>query len=245
MQRHTAYAEEALRIVAPAVDARVLDVGAGSGALACAAARRVARVTAVDFSPAMLEQLRAYAAGQGLGNVETAVMDAQSLALPDGSFDAAFSLFAFMFVPDRARAFGELRRVLRDGGRVLVATWGPIERRPLLKVGFDAMAEVLPQLPAPQKGDLQRPDECVTEMTAAGFRDVQCVPFTASIHVASPADYLRMLVNTGAPLVALRKRLGEEAWPGVWQGLLDAVGRRIPDGGAELSAEAMLTSGTR
>jgi SAM-dependent methyltransferase len=214
----------------------VLDVGAGTGTLACAAAGRVAHVTAVDFSPGMLEQLRERAAREGLTNVDTMVMDAQSLAFPDASFDAAFSLFAFMFVPDRARAFRELHRVLRPGGRVLVATWGPIERRPLMKIGFDAL---------PQKGDLQQPDECVREMAAAGFSDVRCEPFEGSVRIASPAEYLRMLADTGAPLAMLRKRLGEEAWATVSQRLLEAVGRRIPAQGADLAAQAMLTRGTR
>jgi len=243
--RHTAYAEEALRIASPASSARVLDVGTGAGALAFAAAPRVARVDAVDFSPGMIEQVRARCAREHVANVHAAVMDAQSLGFADASFDAAFSLFTFMFVPDRARAFRELHRVLSPGGRVVVATWAPIDRRPMMKLGFDAMAEALPELPQPQKGDLQQPDECIAELSAAGFGAVGVSTFSASIRADSSEHYLSIMERTGAPFAMLKKRLGEEGWAAATRRLLEAVRRRIPAGGVDLAAEAMLTSGTR
>jgi ubiquinone/menaquinone biosynthesis C-methylase UbiE len=61
-------------------------------------------------------------------------------------------MFGFMSFPDRARAFREIYRVLRPGGRALVATWGPIDRLPPMKVGFDSLSEALPQLPRMPKG---------------------------------------------------------------------------------------------
>jgi ubiquinone/menaquinone biosynthesis C-methylase UbiE len=245
MLRHGEYAEEALAIAQPAANARVLDVGTGPGVLAFAAARRVAHVTAIDFSPGMIEQLRSAAARDGVTNIEARVMDAQSLAFADGAFDAAFSLFAFMFFPDRARAFRELHRVLRPGGRAVIATWGPIERRPLMKIGMDALAEAMPELPPMQKGDLQNVDDCVRELSAAGFRECSARPFSASVHVDTPEHYLQIMVETGAPLALLRKRLGEQAWTGLMARMLAAVRRSIPAAGMDVSAEAMLMSGTR
>jgi ubiquinone/menaquinone biosynthesis C-methylase UbiE len=239
------FADQALRMLSIGKDTRVLDVGTGPGTLALLAARRGALVTAVDFSPAMIEQLRARAAHEAQTGIHAAVMDAQSLELPDGGFDAACSLFAFMFIPDRARAFRELLRVLRPDGRALVATWGPIERRPLMKIGFDALAEVMPELPRPTKGDLQQPEECIAEMSAAGFRDVDCHAFTAMHHADSPDHYLQILVRTGAPFPPLRKRLGEEAWRELMRKMRAAIAQRMPEHGMELAAEAMLTTGTR
>ena len=197
------------------------------------------------LSPPMIEQIRECCARERIANVHAAVMDAQALAFPDATFDAAYSLFAFMFFPDRARAFGEMRRVLKPGGRAMVATWAPIEQRPLMKVGFDALAEALPQLPPPQKGDLQTPEDCIAETSAAGFRDVRVQAFSASLHVASPEHYVAMMGRTGAPFAALRKRLGEEAWTAAEQRLLEGVRRRIPATGADLPAEALLTSAVK
>jgi ubiquinone/menaquinone biosynthesis C-methylase UbiE len=243
MTRQAAYAEQAMALAGLAASDRVLDVGAGPGVLALLAARRVARVSAVDFSPGMIEQLIALAAREGLTNIDTAVMDAQALQFAHASFDAVFSLFVFMFVPDRARAFLELRRVLRPGGRALVATWAPIARRPLMQIGFDALAEVVPELPAPQKGELQTSEECAREMAAAGFRDVVVEAFTASVRIESAEQYLDMMERAGAPFALLRKRLGEPAWVDVHRRLVDAVRERLPDVPVELGAEALLTRG--
>lgn len=241
----TSYAEEALRVAAVRKSDRVLDVGAGPGTLALLAAPRVTHVTAVDFSPGMIEQLRARAAREAVDNVDAQTMDAQSLAFGNGSFDVVFSLFAFMFIPDRARAFRELRRVLGRGGRVVIATWGPIERRPLMKLGFDALAEVMPELPAPTKGDLQQTEACVREMSAAGFLDVDARAFTASVHFDSPDAYAAMMLRTSPTFAAVQRRLREPAWTVLVERLRDAIRRRIPDTGIDLPAEAMLTSGTR
>jgi hypothetical protein len=60
-----------------------------------------------------------------------------------------------------------------------------------------------------------------------------------------PEASLRVMERAGAPFVALKKKLGAEGWAQAEARLLDAVRRRIPEGGADLGAEAILTVGTR
>jgi len=223
----------------------VLDVAAGPGTLALVVAPSVARVVATDFSPGMLQELEARAARESVRNVETAVMDAQELKLEDASFDAAFCMFGFMFFPDRPKAFRELLRVLKPGGRGVVATWAPIDRRPLMKVAMDAFAEAMPQMPPMAKGDLQTVEECRAEMSAAGFREVEVHPFTASFRIDSAASYLEATTRAAAPLVMLRKKLGEQVWAEMERRVLAIVERKIPSGGTSLSAEALITVGVR
>ena len=106
----------------------VLDVACGTGVLARAAAARVApggRVTGVDPSDGM----RAVAAQRAPGLAwEKGV--AESLPFPAGSFDAVLSQFGLMFFADRARGLSEMWRVLRPGGRLVVAVWGALEATP-------------------------------------------------------------------------------------------------------------------
>ena len=237
------FADEALRLASVAPTERVLDVACGPGTLTFRAAPLVRQVVAVDFSPGMVAEVSARAQRDGLTNVEAKVMDAQALAFPDGAFDTAFSMFSFMFFPDRARAFRELLRVLRPGGIAVVGTWGPIDRRPMMKLGFDAVAEVLPDLPRPAKGDLQDPAECVREMSEAGFEGVVSAPYTASVHF-TPDEYMKTVVLAG-PIAMLRKKIGDAAFQAATKGLSAAVRKRMPDEGATLAAEAILTRGTR
>ncbi|ACL65026.1 Methyltransferase type 11 [Anaeromyxobacter dehalogenans 2CP-1] len=103
---------------------RVLDVACGNGNAALAAARRFARVTGVDYVPALLERASARAAADGLA-VELRGGDAEALPFDDGAFDVVLSTFGVMFTPDQARAAGELLRVCRPGGRIALASWTP------------------------------------------------------------------------------------------------------------------------
>jgi SAM-dependent methyltransferase len=102
----------------------VLDVAAGNGNATLAAARRFARVTSTDYVPALLEKGRQRADAEGLA-VDFQEADCENLPFADGSFDVALSTFGVMFAPDHQRTASELLRVVRDGGRIGLASWTP------------------------------------------------------------------------------------------------------------------------
>src|SRR6266511_753738 len=78
------------------------------------------RLTGVDFSPAMLEQARDRA--QGLGRAaELREGDAHELGFPDGAFDTVVCTFSLCAIADDRQAVAEMWRVLRPGGRLLLA----------------------------------------------------------------------------------------------------------------------------
>ncbi len=107
-----------------AAGSRVLDVAAGNGNAALAAARRGGQVTAVDYVPSLLERIRARADADGLV-VETRTGDAEALELADASFDVVLSTLGVMFAPNQEQAAAELIRVSRPGGRIGLANWTP------------------------------------------------------------------------------------------------------------------------
>ena len=91
---------------------RVLDVAAGNGNAALAAARRGAEVIATDYVEHLLDraQLRADADGVKL---TTQLADAEDLPFDDASFDVVLSTLGVMFTPNPERAAAELVRVVR------------------------------------------------------------------------------------------------------------------------------------
>jgi ubiquinone/menaquinone biosynthesis C-methylase UbiE len=103
---------------------RVLDVACGNGNAAIAAARRFARVTGVDYVPALLSRAGALATASGLP-LDLREGDAEALPFPDDTFDVVLSTFGVMFAPDQERAARELMRVCRHGGRIGLASWTP------------------------------------------------------------------------------------------------------------------------
>jgi ubiquinone/menaquinone biosynthesis C-methylase UbiE len=103
---------------------KVLDVAAGNGNVALAAARRGCEVTATDYVPALLERARERAAAERL-DMEFREADAEALPFQESSFDAVVSTFGVMFTPDQDRAAAEMLRVCRRGGRIGLANWTP------------------------------------------------------------------------------------------------------------------------
>jgi SAM-dependent methyltransferase len=118
---------ELLTLAAPAPGEAVLDVACGAGVVAVAAARAVGptgRVLGVDLADAMVQASRQRAQDLCLGHAAFERMDAEQLTLPDASFDLALCALGLMYVPDSEAALRELHRVLRPGGRAVLAVWG-------------------------------------------------------------------------------------------------------------------------
>jgi SAM-dependent methyltransferase len=110
-----------LELIPRGAGGRWLELACGTGTIARALAGRVDEVLGVDLTAAMLEVGRAEAAQSGLANVRFELGDATALALADGSFDGAVTRFSLHHIPVPGRLIGELARVVRPGGWVLIA----------------------------------------------------------------------------------------------------------------------------
>src|SRR5260370_1565406 len=166
------------------VDARpgktILELAAGTGETGFLVAERLGaegRLVCTDFSKTMAQAAERGAAQRGLPNVECRVMDAQAIDLSDSSVDGVLSRFGFMLVADPLRALKESHRVLRSGGRLAYAVWGPIDRNPAITL----VARALLQLGHTPGGDpfgsggmfsLSEPERNVQLATDAGFADI-------------------------------------------------------------------------
>ncbi len=98
---------------------RVLEVGVGTGINAPLYPRDCA-VTGIDLSTSMLEKARDRVARKGLRNIRLLEMDAANLKFADDSFDIVYAPYLISVVPDPVAVVGEMRRVCRHGGRIVL-----------------------------------------------------------------------------------------------------------------------------
>lgn len=103
-------------------DMQVLEFGCGTGGTALIHAPHVARITAIDFSDAMIAIARDKAKAAGASNVAFEVGAIEELDAPDGSFDAVLGLSVLHLVTDPAATIARVRQLLRPGGVFVSST---------------------------------------------------------------------------------------------------------------------------
>ncbi|MGP0068079.1 MAG: arsenite methyltransferase [Isosphaeraceae bacterium] len=145
-----------------------LDLGSGAGFDCFLAAGKVGstgRVIGVDMTDAMLEKARDNAARTGLGNVEFRKGEIESLPVEDESVDVVISNCVLNLVPDKDRAFREIHRVLRPGGRLAVSdmAW-ETEPEASLRQSMEALVGCI--------GGALVLDDYVSRLRSAGFKSV-------------------------------------------------------------------------
>jgi ubiquinone/menaquinone biosynthesis C-methylase UbiE len=198
--------------LAPQPGDTVLELAAGAGDVGFAAAAHLGdagRLLTTDVSPAMLDVARRRAAELGLDNVDFRVMDAEQIELEDGSVDGILCRFAYMLMPDPQTALVEARRVLRLGGRLALAVWGPPERNPFFSLIGMALVR-RGHLPPPDPSQpgiftLADPDRLGVLFEGAGFAETRLADVSVTFRLEGIDEYLAVIADTAGPLgLALR-----------------------------------------
>jgi SAM-dependent methyltransferase len=143
-------AEAVVEAAAIASNEVVIDVASGTGNAALAAARRGARVVAIDGAPRLLVIAEQRARAE---SVDLDLREGDLLALPVGDdlADVVLSVFGIVFAADPTAALREVRRVVRPSGRVFVSAWvpeGPIDA--MFRAVGGIVARVTDSRPAPR-----------------------------------------------------------------------------------------------
>lgn len=194
---------------------RLLDVGAGSGAVALAAARAGADVIANDLALGMLERLAARAGQEGLANVRTLACDAVALDLPDHDVEVAVSLNGVSVVPDLEAGLREMVRVTRPGGRVAVAAFGPMAQVEFIAFPLAALASVVPGFAPPSSGPLPpfrlaEPAAFADRLRGVGLDGVAVTDLDWQVEVSSGEDLFRMFLSSNPIARSLVAGLGQD-----------------------------------
>jgi SAM-dependent methyltransferase len=223
------YARAALRLAAVPQGGTLADVGCGPGTLTCVARDEGYAVRAVDFSPDMVARCRARLGDAAGPKVEVEVGDGQALPFADASVDAAFSLFALFFFPDRTLGLRELRRVVRPGGVVVVSSWHPMDAVPQFASLFDSLRELRPDLPPGAPGALGDEATIRAEFAEAGLPEVQVQTVVHALEADDAGAFSDGMTRTLAPLVLTRHSL-RDAWSPFCEALREKTVERLGPG---------------
>ncbi len=153
-----------VRLAEPKDDYHLLDVACGAGFLAAEFARVVSSVTGVDLSEAMLAEARNNAHQLGFGNISFELADVEALPYADETFDIVSCKLALHYFPNPSRAIGEMVRVARKGGRVVLVDRVSSENR-----HTQAYHNVIEKLRTPAKVKVYSPSEIVVLMEQQGL----------------------------------------------------------------------------
>ena len=204
--------------VAPQSGQIILELTAGPGETGFLAAERLlpdGRLISTDLAEGMVAAARRGADAQGLTNVECRTMDAQAIDLPDASVDGVLSRFGLMLLPEPAKAFSEIRRVLRSGGHLAYGVFSTPDRNPWLTVLVMAMVAhgYTPGGDPFGPGgpfSLADPDTNRAMLEAAGFASIAIEEIPATVHYHSLDDYWEMQTAIAGPIAAVVATLSDD-----------------------------------
>ena len=257
---HAAYAdargaelgEAMLELVAPEAGERVLELACGPGGLGLAAAERVGDRGAVVVSDVAVEMSRIAAdraSARGLANVRARVLDLEDIDEPADRYDVVLCREGLMFATDPERAVAEIRRVLRPGGRLAVAVWGPRERNPWLGLVFDAVSAQLGR-PVPPPGipgpfSLADADALAALFQRCELADTTIREFPVPLRAASFDEWWTRTSALAGPLAAILATLPPHDRDAIVARLREAVDPYLTPNGLEFPGASILLAARR
>jgi ubiquinone/menaquinone biosynthesis C-methylase UbiE len=230
----------------------VLELASGPGGAGLAAAIAVGdrgHVVISDVVPEMVAAAAARARDRGLGNVSTAVLDLESIDRPAGAFDAVICQEGLMFAVEPDRALGEIRRVLRPGGRLAVSVWGPRTANPWLGIVADAVSDILgsevppPGMPGPFA--LADEDHLVALVHDAGFDAITTERVDVPLRSPSFESWWGRTTAVAGPLAGAIAMLDDGARATLLHRLRVEVASYASEAGIHLPGLAILLSAQR
>ncbi len=224
-------------------DHRVLDVAAGNGNVAVAAAATGAEVVATDLTPQLLEAGRA--ASGHLPGLRWELGDAEALPCDDGEWDAVVSCVGVMFAPHHDLAASELLRACRPGGTIGLINWTP--------EGFIGrlLAAMKPYAPPPPPGAQPPPlwgsEDHVTHLLGAGTRRLDFERRTIRIDAfPGPTDFREFFkAHYGPTIVAYRANADDAERVAALDAALDDVVAQHAREDGVMDWEYLLVTATR
>lgn len=223
-------------------DDRVLDVACGTGNVAITAARRGARVSGLDITPAMLEDARENAAIAGVEDIDWREGDATNLPFADDTFDVTLSCVGHMFAHPPEAAASELLRMTRSGGRIAFTAWTPNSVVPAMA---KVLQEYLPPDPdAPDPPFLWGDSEVVRNRLTDGVSDLLFETGIVEQLTLSPSHFWEMARSQSGLFIVALENVDEDDYPALREDMIATIEAYFDDSQNAIPLEYQLTQGT-
>ena len=235
----------------PAKGDRVLELACGPGGVGLEVAPLVApgEVVLSDVAPEMASIAAQRAAALGLTNVSTMVLDLEAIEQPGASYAVVLCREGLMVASDPAAAVGEMSRVLRPGGRLAAAVWGPRSRNPWLGVVLDAgsahVGMPIPPPGVPGPFSLDDADRLAGILSSAGLTDVGVAELPLPLRVGSFDEWWARTSALAGPLATLLAALPAEAVEAIRLDARQSVGAYETPDGFEFPGVSLLATARR
>ena len=231
----------AMNALAPVAGQIILDIGCGAGGTLLQLADRVGpagRVVGIDIAPRVMAIARKRTAY--LSQVMLLQEDASNLRLADQSVDGVFSRFGTMFFAEPTKAFKNISRMLKRGGRIGFVCWRSMSENELDIVPVEAAD--LPVAVDTTPFSFENPETIRRVLRSAGFRDIGVNAHDADVSSGDAEAMLKVITRVGALGKVLRERpeLLPDAEPRVRAALLE----RERDGRVSLRAATWIVTAT-
>ena len=226
-------------------DEHVLDVACGTGHASLAAAARLprGRVTAVDFSPGMLEQARRKAAASNLRNVEFLERDMQNPGFAEGTFDIAVCAFGIFFVMDMETQLAHVASMVKPGGRVMISNFQESYFHPLKDLFISRLTAYGVQNPPQAWKRIAHEAGCWQLFETAGLENIHVKKMNVGYYLENADEWWDIVWNAGfRRLVAQLSPQDQERFKGEH---LEEVGALRTDKGIWLDVGVLYTVGTK
>ena len=197
------------RISARVRDGRLLETACGTGQLTRrldASLPQAVQITATDLNEGMLAHARSSVPASA--RLQWQVADAAALPFAAGFFDAVACQFGLMFVPDKALAFREARRVMRSGGQLFFNVWCRIEDNAFARIAhatiggfFRSQPPTFYQVPF----GFHDPEVIASHLRASDFADISVERVTLTAIAPSASGFARGLVEGNPIANAIRE----------------------------------------
>lgn len=217
---------------------RILELACGTGLVTFRAAGAVGpegELVATDISDEMVARIEGEVERRGLENVTAERMDAEALGFDDGSFDVVLCALGLMYAPDPVTSLTEMRRVLVDGGRAVVAVWGARSNCGWADI-FPIMDERVKTEVCPLFFQLGTGTSLEKAMETAGFQDVETDRISTTLEYDSEEDAVGAAF-LGGPVAMAYSRFDDATRDEVHAEYLESIAEFRVDGGYRIPGE--------